>query len=85
MPGNRIYYLAIPPSLYEPTIQMIGQAGFGLNTKKSDAWIRVVVEKTFGRDLRMARELNRRFFNIFKKIKYSESTITLPGKPFRVS
>jgi glucose-6-phosphate 1-dehydrogenase len=46
-----LYYLAIPPSLFEPVIENLERAGC---TKDA----RVVVEKPFGRDLESARELN---------------------------
>jgi glucose-6-phosphate 1-dehydrogenase len=47
-----LFYLAIPPSMFDDVIQ--GLAGVGLNGPDS----RVVVEKPFGRDLASARELN---------------------------
>jgi glucose-6-phosphate 1-dehydrogenase len=47
-----LFYLAIPPSMFDDVIQ--GLAGVGLNGPGS----RVVVEKPFGRDLESARELN---------------------------
>src|SRR3954466_2346724 len=46
-----LYYLAIPPSLFEPVIENLEASGC---TKDA----RVVVEKPFGRDLASARELN---------------------------
>jgi glucose-6-phosphate 1-dehydrogenase len=50
--GNRVYYLAIPPSAMEETVQQIA--------KREDerGWTRLIVEKPFGRDLASARELN---------------------------
>ena len=62
--GNKIFYLALPPSLYEPTARLIGEAG--LNREQGDSWARIVVEKPFGRDLETAKELDRnllRYFN----------------------
>jgi glucose-6-phosphate 1-dehydrogenase len=47
-----LYYLAIPPLLFETVIQHLRQAEL-----TDDA--RVVVEKPFGRDLSSARELNK--------------------------
>lgn len=47
-----LYYLAIPPSLFETVIQ-------GLPADDRNAEPRVVVEKPFGRDFASARELNR--------------------------
>jgi len=54
VPGNRAFYLAIPPAAFEGTIEGLGHAG--LNTSRG--WTRLVVEKPFGRDLASARELN---------------------------
>jgi glucose-6-phosphate 1-dehydrogenase len=47
-----LYYLAIPPSLFEPVIENLEASGC-----TTDA-ARVVIEKPFGRDLTSARELN---------------------------
>ncbi|HEX2723170.1 MAG TPA: glucose-6-phosphate dehydrogenase [Gemmatimonadaceae bacterium] len=57
---NRFFYLAIPPSVFETTIEHLSQSG--LAPKISDAghrpWARVVIEKPFGRSLATARRLN---------------------------
>jgi glucose-6-phosphate 1-dehydrogenase len=55
-PANRIYYLAVAPHLYGPTITNLGQAGM---VAESKGWRRVVIEKPFGRDLPSAMALNR--------------------------
>ncbi|MFI0845924.1 glucose-6-phosphate dehydrogenase [Mesorhizobium sp. IMUNJ 23232] len=47
-----LYYLAIPPSMFEPVVQGLEQSG------GSDGG-RLMVEKPFGRDLQSARWLNR--------------------------
>jgi glucose-6-phosphate 1-dehydrogenase len=57
MPGNRLFYLAIPPSLYQPTAEMLGKTG--LSREQGGLWSRVVVEKPFGRDLASAIALDR--------------------------
>src|SRR5579885_1945811 len=46
-----LHYLAIPPSMFAPVVSGLGQSGCANGA-------RVVVEKTFGRDHRSARELN---------------------------
>ncbi len=61
--GNRIYYLAVPPSSFEPIIENLNCRQMLLN---KDNWQRVMVEKPFGSDLESARELNE---NISKSIK----------------
>lgn len=52
--GNRVFYLSIPPEVFDDTINGFGAAG--LNT--SQGWTRLVVEKPFGSDLQSARALN---------------------------
>jgi len=56
-PGNRIYYLAAPPSAYPALFENLGRSG--LARRPNGAWTRVIVEKPFGRDRESARELNR--------------------------
>src|SRR5688500_10131979 len=46
MAGNRVFYLALPPSAVPVAIERLDQAGL----LKSPGWIRVVVEKPFGHD-----------------------------------
>jgi glucose-6-phosphate 1-dehydrogenase len=56
--GNRIFYLAIPPTLYETTARMLGQASLSKEDDERGAWSRIVVEKPFGHDLETARKLD---------------------------
>ncbi len=57
--GNRIYYLAIPPSLYGETATLLGDAGLAREAEDHRGWSRIVVEKPFGRDLPSAITLDR--------------------------
>jgi glucose-6-phosphate 1-dehydrogenase len=54
LPGNRIFYLALPLEAFAPTLEGLGSAGLN----RGPGWTRVVIEKPFGRDLASARELN---------------------------
>ena len=54
LPGNRVFYLALPPQMFPHALTGLGQAGLN----RSRGWTRVVVEKPFGRDLVSARQLN---------------------------
>ncbi len=56
IPGNYIFYLATPPSLYE-TIP-VQLAGVGLTTEEGGGWKRLIVEKPFGTGYDSARQLN---------------------------
>ena len=55
--GNRIFYLATPPSEFGGILNSLSQAGL-LRPPGGAAWTRVIVEKPFGRDLPSARALN---------------------------
>ncbi len=59
LPGNAVFYLATPPSLYAGIIERLAAAGL-LDESRSNGWRRIVIEKPFGHDLASARELDRR-------------------------
>jgi glucose-6-phosphate 1-dehydrogenase len=50
--GNRVYYLAVPPSAIEAIVVAMGKH------RTSEGWTRLIVEKPFGHDLESARHLN---------------------------
>ena len=54
--GNRIFYLAIPPSGFAPTVRALGEAG--LTKETGESFVRVIIEKPFGHDLESAMQLN---------------------------
>ena len=54
--SNCLYYLAIPPFLFETVIPLLGQAG--LAAEPAGAWRRIIVEKPFGSDLQSAVRLD---------------------------
>jgi glucose-6-phosphate 1-dehydrogenase len=56
-PANHIYYLAITPDQFLPTIENLKRADLIL-TPHSQNWSRVVIEKPFGRDRESAAGLN---------------------------
>ncbi|MEK7773379.1 MAG: glucose-6-phosphate dehydrogenase, partial [Deltaproteobacteria bacterium] len=53
--GNKIFYLATPPSAYERTIEGLTASGLSAETR---GWSRIVIEKPYGRDLSSALTLN---------------------------
>jgi len=53
-----LFYLAVPPSMFEPVVQGLEQSG-------GAAGARLMVEKPFGRDLPSARWLNRVLHMVF--------------------
>ena len=48
---ERLFHLAVPPAVFEPTVTMLGAAGLARGS-------RVIIEKPFGTDLASARALN---------------------------
>jgi glucose-6-phosphate 1-dehydrogenase len=65
--GNKVFDLAIPPSLYGRVAQMIGKAGLSMEKGNGHGWSRIVVEKPFGRDLKTAIELDRALHENFQE------------------
>jgi glucose-6-phosphate 1-dehydrogenase len=62
--GNRIFYLSTPPNVFEDILTHLGASGLNQEGK---GFSRVVIEKPFGRDLRSARELNRKVREVFQE------------------
>jgi len=61
LPGNRAFYLALPPKAFSSTIANLGDVSLGT----SNGWTRIVVEKPFGRDLESAQKLNQQLHSCF--------------------
>jgi glucose-6-phosphate 1-dehydrogenase len=64
--GNRLFYLSTPPEVYFDIIDQIGKAGLA-KPSSPNSWVRIIVEKPFGRDLASAKELNRRVLSVFEE------------------
>jgi glucose-6-phosphate 1-dehydrogenase len=62
-PPDRIYYLAVPPSLFAPTVKQLARARFV--TKEDRPVSRLIVEKPIGRDLESARAINDAIAEVF--------------------
>lgn len=62
--GNRLFYLATPPSAYTRIVEGLGSVGLNRPGKDGD-WSRIVLEKPIGRDLESARTLNRAVNRVF--------------------
>src|SRR5512146_868359 len=62
--GNRIYYLAVPPSSFAGIVQQLDAAGLAQGEK---GWRRLIIEKPFGHDLQSARELNQSISKVFRE------------------
>ncbi|CAN5548525.1 glucose-6-phosphate dehydrogenase [soil metagenome] len=64
--GNRLFYLATPPSAYPEIIENLGRAGLH-REGRGNGWSRIVVEKPFGFDLKSAQALNRDVKHVFRE------------------
>ncbi len=53
---NYIFYMATPPSMYEPIAVNLSKAGLSL---QEDGFRRLIIEKPFGYDLESGRKLNK--------------------------
>jgi len=62
--GNRLYYLAVPPSSFPMIVHRLGDAGLA-RPGAHGSWSRVVVEKPIGRDQASAAALNRAINEVF--------------------
>ena len=64
--GNRLFYLATPPSTYSTVIHQLGKAGLAKRDgETNNPFIRIIVEKPFGSDLETARALNTELKSVF--------------------
>jgi glucose-6-phosphate 1-dehydrogenase len=64
--GNRLFYLSTPPEVYHHIVEQLGRAGLA-RPCSPDTWVRIIIEKPFGRDLASAKELNRMVLSVFEE------------------
>lgn len=60
--GNRIYYLATYPELYHYIFENLQRNQLNIQDK---GWVRLMIEKPIGHDLKSARDLNHLLLNYF--------------------
>lgn len=61
--ANRIFYLALPPSVYEAVTRNLKATCMA----KEGCWTRVVIEKPFGKDLESSNNLSEHLSALFKE------------------
>jgi len=59
--GNRLFYLATPPTAFLPIAKGLARTGM---LKENGMWRRLVIEKPFGTDLASAQELNHELLKL---------------------
>src|SRR5579862_9047585 len=64
--GNRLFYLSTPPEVYKDIVEQLGAAGLA-KPNSPNSWVRIIIEKPFGRDLASAKELNKIVLSVFEE------------------
>jgi glucose-6-phosphate 1-dehydrogenase len=64
--GRRLFYVATPPTLFETIVRGLGESSLN-RPDAPEGWVRIVLEKPFGRDLMTARLLNRVVQAVFRE------------------
>ncbi len=64
---NRTFYLAVPPSIFTTIVQHLSSSGLAprTGTEAVRPWVRVLIEKPFGRSLETAMDLNALVLSLF--------------------
>jgi glucose-6-phosphate 1-dehydrogenase len=60
-PRGRLFYLALPPMAYETALVHLSESGLAPRVADAEQrpWVRIIIEKPFGRSLESARVLNQ--------------------------
>ncbi len=64
LPGNRVYYLAVPSNLFTTTVEQLARARF-VGPPDTGPYARVIVEKPIGLDLASAMAINDAIARVF--------------------
>jgi glucose-6-phosphate 1-dehydrogenase len=64
--GNRLFYLATPPDVYPIIIEQLAKSGLS-SPSNGKSWVRIIIEKPYGRDLASAHKLNQQVLEVFEE------------------
>jgi glucose-6-phosphate 1-dehydrogenase len=68
-PGNRIYYLAVPPAMFVPTVKQLARSRFvpprDQIAQTAVPFARLIIEKPIGHDLQSACDINDAIAQVF--------------------
>jgi glucose-6-phosphate 1-dehydrogenase len=65
IPGNRIYYLSVPPSTIATCVDRLAGAGLVQSLEPGKPFTRIIIEKPIGHDLASARRINDDVARVF--------------------
>jgi len=64
--GDRLYYLAIPPALFAPTVKQLARSRMVARaSQRAEPFARIIVEKPIGHDLQSAQTINDALAEVF--------------------
>jgi glucose-6-phosphate 1-dehydrogenase len=64
--GNRLFYLATPPTVYAQIVLRLSEAGLA-RPPRDHSWARIIIEKPFGSDRESAAKLNQTVLDVFSE------------------
>ena len=65
--SNKLFYLAVPPTMYEPILQNLSSSGLTIPCSPEEGWTRILVEKPFGKNLKTSEDLDKFLSSLFKE------------------
>lgn len=65
--SSKLYYLAVPPALYENSFVNLSKSGLANICSGADKWTRILVEKPFGNNVESAQKLDALLTKLFKE------------------
>ena len=83
IPGNRVFYLSIPPSMVDQSVLHLKEAGLVRPPGDPAGFTRVIVEKPIGRDLESLGRSMRRCRKRSRNSRFTGSIIISARKPCR--
>jgi glucose-6-phosphate 1-dehydrogenase len=65
--SNKLFYFAVPPTLYETLATHISESGLSIPCGGDAGFSRILIEKPFGKDLKTAEHLDALLGKLFKE------------------
>ena len=65
--SNKIFHLSVPPSLYEGILTRLAESKLTIPCDDETGWTRVLIEKPFGSDIKMAVSLDKLLGGLFEE------------------
>lgn len=67
--SNKLFYLAVPPELYETIFRHLASSGLTEPCSPEEGWTRVIVEKPQGKNLKTTQKIEKLLAKLFKEIQ----------------